>query len=421
MKNFIRAALHLILILLCVQQATAQQPVQGSVSGIVTDTSGTQALAGATLTLFNLNDSNATPRYGQAKAKGNFTVTNIGEGRYRLLLSFEGYENQSNIFSITGQATTVNLGNISMRPKSALLQEVIVERTPMAVKNDTTEYNAGSFAVKPNAVAEDVLKKLPGVQVDKSGNITAQGEKVTRILVNGKRFFSDDPKLATRNLPPDIIDKIQVFDDLSDQSKFTGFDDGNRVKTINITTKKDKQQGYFGKAVAGAGTDGNYDESINLHRFKGSQQVSVLGQANDINKQNFTPQDILGNGGGGRRGGGTATQVGSGITTVLAGGLNYRDAWSPNTDAYGSYFFNQQHVSVNQQSNTQKFFPQQDSSTLTNQQQFSIQQNQNHRINFNLEQRFDSTNSLIFRPAITFQHSTPHASSQQTSCTTGGK
>ena len=414
MKKFPLSIYFIVLVLTFSGLHTyAQQAVTGSVNGSVSDTSSKQSLSGATITLFDLNDSNATPKYGQAKTKGAFEIKNIAEGRYRLLITFEGYENLSKIFSITKESPVISLGNIIMARKSSMLQEVIVERTPMVVKKDTTEYNAGSFTVKPNAVAEDLLKKLPGVQVDKSGGITAQGEKVTRILVNGKRFFSDDPKLATRNLPPDIIDKIQVFDDLSDQSKFTGFDDGNRVKTINITTKKDKQQGYFGKAVAGAGTDENYDESINLHRFKGNQQISVLGQANDINKQNFTPQDILGNSGSrrGGGGGGGAQGGGSGITTVWAGGLNYRDAWSPNTDAYGSYFFNSQHVSINQQSATQKFFQQQDSSTLANQDQSSISQTQNHRVNFNLEQRFDSANSLIFRPAITFQTSTPRANS----------
>ena len=143
-----------------------------------------------------------------------------------------------------------------------MLQEVVIEKSPISIKKDTVEFDAGSFKTKPNAVAEDLFKKLPGVQVDKSGTITAQGETVTRILVDGKRFFSDDPKLASKNLPPDVIDKIQVFDDLSDQSKFTGFDDGNRVKTINIVTKKDKRKGFFGKAGRGAGSNEAYDNSF---------------------------------------------------------------------------------------------------------------------------------------------------------------
>ncbi|MGL6068838.1 MAG: hypothetical protein ACRC0I_08760, partial [Sediminibacterium sp.] len=183
----------------------------------------------------------------------------------------------------------------------------------MTLKKDTVEFNASSFKTKPNAVMEDLLKKLPGVQVDKDGTVKAQGEQVQRVLVDGKRFFGDDPKLATKNLPPDMIDKIQVFDALSDQSAFTGFDDGNRVKTINITTKKDKRKGNFGRVTLGAGastSEGVYDNSVNMSHFNGDMQVTFIGQANNVNKQNFTVQDILGSlsggnfGGGGRGGGG---------------------------------------------------------------------------------------------------------------------
>ncbi len=400
----------------------AQTPIKGSIKGKLVDTSSNQSLSNASVSVISLNDS--TTITGVAAEKGGlFEIKGIPEGRYRLVLSFQGYQINSRIFAVTKENPVTDFGSISMERKSQVLKEVVVERPPMAIKKDTVEFNAGSYAVKPNADAEDLLKKLPGVQVDKSGNVTAQGEKVTRVLVNGKRFFSDDPKLATKNLPPDIIDKIQVFDDLSDQSKFTGFDDGNRVKTINITTKKDKQQGYFGKMVAGAGTDENYDESVNLHRFHGNQQISVLGQANDINKQNFTPQDFLG-GAGGRRGGGAGGggtgQNSSGINTVWAGGINYKDAWSPKTDAYGSYFFNSQHISIQQLSTTQKFFLQQDSSTLTNQSSSSIQNTKNHRINFNLEHRIDSSNSLVFRPNVSFQTSTPFASSVSSTADANG-
>jgi len=403
---------------------TAQQAVAGVVSGSISDTSGKQSMNGATIALFDLNDSSAAPKYGQAKAKGIFEIKNIAEGRYRLLVTFEGYENQSKIFSITKASAAVSLGNIVMTRKSTMLQEVIVEKPPITIKKDTVEFDAGSYKTKPNAVAEDLFKKLPGVQVDKSGTITAQGEQVTRILVDGKRFFSDDPKLASKNLPPDIIDKIQVFDDLSDQSKFTGFDDGNRVKTINIVTKKDKRKGYFGKVAAGAGTDEVYDNSVNIHRFNGNQQISVLGQANDINKQNFTIQDIFGGGGNGARGGGggrggnNSSSTGPGITATWAGGGNYRDNWSPTTQAYGSYFFNSQHVSTDQQSLTQNIIP--DSSTFTAQNNSSIRRNQNHRVNFNIEQQLDSNNSFVFRPNVSFQH-TNTGSSQQTMYTGGSE
>ncbi len=254
--------------------------------------------------------------------------------------------------------------------------------------------------------------------MDKNGAIKSQGETVQRVLVNGKRFFGDDPKMATKNLPPDVIDKIQVFDDLSDQSKFTGFDDGNRVKTINITTKKNTAKGYFGKVVGGAGTDGNYDASVNMHRFDGNSQLSILGQANDINKQNFTQQDILGSGGGrggGGFGGGGGT--GSGITTTMAGGLNFKDSWGKlNSNAYGSYFYNDLKVDVDQQSQTQTILSA-DSSNFKNSVSTSQSKTPNHRINLNLEENFDTANSLVARPNITFQTSTPSSSSS--SVTTG--
>jgi hypothetical protein len=404
---------------------TCAQGVPGMVRGSVSDTSSKQSMNGATVALFDLNDSNASPKYETAKAKGAFTIGNIAEGRYRLLITFEGYENLSKIFAVTKEKPVTDFGNMVMIRKSNMLQEIVIEKSPISIKKDTIEFNADSYKTKPNAVAEDLLKKLPGVQVDKSGNITAQGETVTRIMVDGKRFFSDDPKLASKNLPPDVIDKIQVFDDLSDQSKFTGFDDGNRVKTINIVTKKDKRKGFFGKVVAGAGTDEAYDNSFNIHRFDGNQQISALGQANDVNKQNFTIQDILGTtgtggrgggAGGGGRGGGNSGGTGSGITTTWAGGLNYRDNWSPTTQVYGSYFYNSQHVTTDQQSLTQNLFP--DSSTFSNQGSNSIRRNQNHRINFNVEQQLDSNNSFIFRPNVSFQH-TGTVSSQQTKYTDG--
>ena len=392
-------------------QSFSQGKITGSVKGKIVDTAGRQYLSNASVSVVSTSDS-GSHEFVIADKNGAFFINNLLQGSYRLLISFQGYQHLDKRFSISTTSAEVDFGTMYMQRQTDTLKAVVIEQPAIRIKKDTVEFSADMYAVKPNAVAEDLLKKLPGVQVDKSGNITAQGETVSRVLVNGKRFFSDDPKLATRNLPPDIIDKIQVFDDLSDQSKFTGFDDGNRVKTINITTKKSKQQGYFGKAVAGIGSDENYDASVNMHRFNRNQQLSVLGQANDINKQNFTIQDILGSSGGSRRGGGGnaggGSSASSGITTVWAGGANYRDAWSPNTDAYGSYFFNSQHVSANQQTTTQNIITP-DSSIFNNQNQYSIQRTQNHRVNFNLEQRFDSSNSLVFRPNITFQTTTPNS------------
>ena len=408
MKSFVFISLFLLTAI----HAFPQKKISGTVRGTIVDTAGKQDLSQATVSVTPVDSDSSDIQFSTTDRKGSFVVKNLQPGAYHLMISFEGYSHIRKNFSITSDNKDVDFKTLYMQPSSDLMEEVVIERPPVSIHKDTVEYNAGSYATKPNAVAEDLLKKMPGIQVDKNGVITAQGETVSRVLVNGKRFFSDDPKLATRNLPPDIIDKIQVFDDLSDQSKFSGFDDGNRVKTINIITKKDKRQGYFGKAVAAAGTNETYDESLNMHRFDNDEQISVIGQANDINKQNFTPEGGAGGRGGG--GGAATTTTNTGVTTVWAGGANYRNSFGPNTDFYENYFFNRQHITVNQSDSIIKTIqgqPGQDSSNTTAGKQSNIQRRQNHRLNFNLEQRFDSNNSLIFRPNIVFQSSDPNASS----------
>jgi Outer membrane protein beta-barrel family/Carboxypeptidase regulatory-like domain len=400
-------------ILLLIQYSGLAQNFSGSIKGSIIDTVGKQDLSEATVSITPLVDSSDI-EFVTTDKKGFFLVKNLHPGSYSLLITFEGYQHIRKTFVISRDTKDIDFKMLYMQRSTDLMQEVIVQRPPVTIRKDTIEYNAGSFATKPNAVAEDLLKKMPGIQVDKNGAITAQGETVTRVLVNGKRFFNDDPKLATRNLPPDIIDKIQVFDDLSDQSKFSGFDDGNRVKTINIITKKDKRQGYFGKMVAGTGTDENYDESLNMHRFDNDEQISLLGQGNDINKQNFTPDGNQGGRGGGGAGGGATTSNNSGVTTVWAGGANYRNSFGPKTDLYGSYFFNSQHITVNQQDSTIKSIQGtdgKDSSNSTAGYQSNIQKRVSNRIYLNLEERFDSSNSLVFRPNLTFQTSDPVTSS----------
>lgn len=402
----------IIAFLLILQSPAFAQKISGSVKGIIADTAGKQDLEEATVSVSLITDS-SDMQFQTTGKNGAFFIKNLGPGTYRLLISFEGYQTIRRIFTINADHLQIDFNTLYMQRATDLLDEVIVQIPPVKIRKDTVEYAAGSFTTKPNAVAEDLLKKLPGIQVDKNGNITAQGETVSRVLVNGKRFFSDDPKLATRNLPPDIIDKIQVFDDLSDQSKFSGFDDGNRVKTINIITKKDKRQGYFGKAVAGIGTNQNYDESLNAHRFDNDEQISVLAQANDINKQNFTADAVQGGGRGGGGGSAAPQPNNTGVTTIWAAGANYKNSFGPKTDIYGSYFFNSQHIAVDQQDSTIKSIQGsagQDSSNTTAGYSSNIQRRVTNRIYFNWEQRFDSSNSLIFRPNLTFQNSDPNAS-----------
>ena len=382
---------------------------KGTLKGRLIDSVDGQSLRSASITVLEAQDSTLEV-FGLSDADGNFNLRGISQGQFIVKITFEGYKTVRKRITINKEKLIADLGNIYMKIKAKELEEVIVEAPPMTIKKDTIEYNASSFKTKPNAVVEDLLKKLPGVEVDKKGAITAQGETVQRVLVDGKRFFGDDPKMATRNLPPDIVDKIQVYDAQSDQSAFSGFDDGTRTKTINITTKKDKRAGYFGKAMAGGGNEGRYEGSATFNRFKNNQQISFVSEANNVNKQAFSVQDFLGvvgRGGGGRGaselGGGNSS---TGITTVWAAGLNYKDVWGKSTEAYGSYFYN--NVAINNISNslTQRFSTGSDSSQYATQLSNSLNQNQNHRFNFNIEMPFDSANSMIIRPNISYQSST---------------
>lgn len=429
--------LSLLSLVFLVSFASAQSVA--TVKGVLIDSLNKQSLKDASIVVLAASDSSLEV-FTLAKADGSFIINNAPFGEMLIEVKFQGYEPFSKRIVFSAKNNNVDLGKIYLKQAANDLGNVTVTQSPVQMKKDTIEFTASAFKTKPNAVAEDLLKKIPGIQVDKDGGIKAQGETVQRVLVDGKRFFGDDPKMATRNLPPDIIDKIQVYDAASDQSAFTGFDDGNRVKTINITTRKDKRKGYFGRAALGAGAnsdDALYDNNINISKFNGDQQITFTGQANNVNKQNFSVQDMLGSlggggfsGGGGGRGGGGATMGGGGgllgtgggggIVKTLAAGLNYKDSWGTKTQFSGSYFYNDQTTTRDQNSLTENLVTgSTDSSIFSKQVQNSVTNNKNHRINFNIETNFDTSNSLIIRPNISFQNT--HAETFQNTSSTRGK
>jgi hypothetical protein len=403
----------LIVMLITTVSFAQNNPV---LKGKLIDTTAKQSLKDASISILDSKDS-TVEAYSLAKADGIFEVKGFNFGTYVIQISFNGYETQFKTVSFSKANPTVDLGDIYLKFGGNELAGVTVKSSPVQIKGDTTEFNAGSFKTKPNATAEDLLKKLPGVEVDKDGTVKAQGQNVTRVLVDGKRFFGDDPKTATRNLPTDVIDKVQVYDAQSDQSAFSGFDDGNREKTINIITKKDRRKGYFGKLSVGAGENKTYGSSLSFNRFNGNQQISFIGQGNNINQQNFSVQDLLGtmnSGGGGGRGGGmfsgggnignflTATQ--QGIATTWAGGLNYNDVWSPKTSVSGSYFYNNINRN-NDNNNFRETFITNDSSQFNSSNTISNNKNGNHRFNFEINHKIDSLNSILIRPNFSVQNS----------------
>ena len=273
----------------------AQETGTSKVSGIVKDNVNEPQI-GATVSLQTAAGVYAGG--GAADIDGHFVISDVSPGTYRIKISYLGFTDYNKEISVG--ATEFNLGIVKMEPsKATTLKEVDIVEKAIAVqqKDDTTQFNANSYKVNPDATAEDLVRKMPGMDLS-TGTPQAQGEQVAKVLVDGKPFFGDDATSSLKNLPAEVIDKIQVYDEKSDQSQFTGFDDGNTAKVINIVTKPGKRQGVFGKVYGAYGYDDKYNAGGNVNYFQGDRRISLIGQTNNINIQNFAAQDLLGISGG---------------------------------------------------------------------------------------------------------------------------
>src|SRR5687768_250896 len=273
--------------------AVAQNRVNGVVKGRLTDTVYKETFSEASVSVLRQDSSIAG--YGLANSRGEFEVKNLDSGNYRLIVSFQGFAQVNRQFKLSADKSTYDFGQLHMEKASVMLNEVIVEAAPIIIKKDTVEFRAGAFKTAPNSSAEDLLKKIPGMEVDKEGNVKAQGEDIQKVYVDGKEFFGNDPKLATKNITADMIESVQVFDDMSDQAKFSRIDDGSRAKTINIKLKKESRKGYFGRGSLGVGDQGRYVASLTFNKFKDTRRLSVVGGSNNINRQTFNFSDIVTN------------------------------------------------------------------------------------------------------------------------------
>ncbi len=392
-----------------------------SIAAAIEDDTDKKPVKGATVTLMLRKDSTVISRTVSDSA-GNFIFSNLAPDSF--IVKAEALDYQDLWIFIFLKPGDNDLGSYSMYRQGKDLQNVtLVSKTPpVSQKDDTLQYNASQFKVNPDATAEDIIKKMPGITVDRTGTVTAQGEQVRKITVDGKDFFGDDATAALKNLPAEIIDKIQVFDRLSDQAQFTGFDDGNAVRAINIVTKTGTRNGQFGRVYAGYGSNDRYAAGGNMSFFNGDRRLSLAGLFNNVNQQNFSNDDLLGitssSGGSGRQGGGNRGGsrgsggnnnnnnflVGqqSGISRTNAIGINYGDKWGKKMDVSGSYFFNNTNTGNNQKSNAE-YFLQDTASQLYNETTLSDADNFNHRINMRMEYKMDSSNSFIFTPSVSFQ------------------
>ena len=419
----------LLVACLCLAVSVSAQ----SLSGVVKDKASDEVLISATVKLV---PENGSALFTTTDLSGQFYFNKLKSGTYVLNISYVGYKAFMETVKI---ANTSNKINVYIQENSQLLGEVAVtgRATRAEQRGDSLMYNAEAFKVMQGSSAEDLLAKMPGVVVE-GGTVQAQGEQVEKILVDGKEFFEGDVSLAVKNLPSDIIASIEIFDKKSDQSEFTGFDDGEEVKTINIVTKTGFRQGTFGEMTAGYGTDERYKVNGNLNFFNENQRISVLGMSNNVNQQNFSQEDLTGilssnsgnkrkgfRNGGGKKGYQSGSSVADfmigsmdGLTSTNGLGLNYVDQWGKKLKITSSYFFNKSDNQTLQQTN-RNYLDAALAGMSYEEYKENYLTNWNHRFNFKLDYQINERSSLLFRPSLSFQNMDSNNSLQGTNKTDG--
>jgi len=278
------------LLCFCCTYLFAQNPFH--IKGIAADSTANAKLRNATISILNAKDSTLY-KFTRATENGSFHIEPMRAGNFILLLTYPEYADYVYPFKLDEANPSFNFKTVNMKLKATLLKEVIIKGQAAAIKikGDTTEFNAGSYTIQANDKVEDLLKKMPGIQIDKDGKITAQGKTVEKVLVDGEEFFGDDPTLVTKNLRADMVDKVQLFEKSSDQAAFTGVDDGKKSQTLNIKLKEDKKSGYFGKVDLGAGSDEFYQGQVMFNKFKAKQKFALYGTAGNNGKTGLNWDD----------------------------------------------------------------------------------------------------------------------------------
>lgn len=373
------------------------------IRGTVADKQG-EPLVGATVRLLKPDSTRVGATI--ADADGRFAITNVSNGRYILLAEYVGSTPQAR--DVTVKDADIRVKKMLLEESATTLKEAVVEgiRTPMKVMQDTVEFAADTYKTQPNAVVEDLLKRLPGVEVSSDGKITANGKEVSKILVDGKEFFSDDPKVASKNLPVNMVDKLQVVDRKSDLARLTGVDDGEDETVINLTVKKGMKNGWFGQAEAGAGTDSRYMGSFTVNRFWNDNQMTLLGAINNTNEMGFSD-----GGSRFRRFGGS-----NGITTSRSLGINFNVGNKEIFRIGGDIMYSNTSRRTTTQRNRQYLFP--DSTSYVNSYSRSRDRGHNVRADLRLQWNPNEWNTFEFRPRMSFNVN--DSWSADTSLTTSG-
>lgn len=382
MNNTLKSIISAIMVI-----AFSSMTYAANITGKIVD-SNKEPLAQASVNLLSSKDSTRI-NGSAADVNGNFKLTNVKSGKYIIQVSYIGFNTANK--NVTVGSNNINIGEIQLEESSYMLQEAVVVgvKTPIKVMEDTVEYNADTYKTQPNAVVEDLLKRLPGVEVDSEGKITANGKEITKILVDGKEFFSDDPKVASKNLPVNMVDKLQVVDRKSDLARLTGVDDGEDETVINLTIKKGMKNGWFGTVDAGYGTDDRYKGIFNVNRFWNDNQITFLGNFNNVNEMGFAD-----GGGNFRRFGGS-----NGINTSQAFGVNFNVGNKEIFRVGGDVMYSHSDRDTRQHSNRQYLFT--DSTSYMESEKASRDKGHNIRASFRVQWNPDTLNTFEFRPRFT--------------------
>ena len=400
--------------------AAAAFAQRGSVTATVVNADTGESVAGAVLIVSPVKTPEKQQGFTSA-FKGAVSMPSLAYGEYKLSVSFIGYNNLDTTFRVS--APKLNLGVLKLKP-GVQIETVVKEAKALRTsqKGDTVSYNAGAFKVVADADVEGLLKKMPGITVT-DGTVEAQGETVKKIFVDGKEFFGEDVTTAIKSLPAEAVDRVEVYNKLSDAAEFSGMDDGEGYKALNIVTRPGMRQGQFGKLYAGFGYDADtetedkfkYIAGGNANIFSGDSRISLIGLFNNVNQQNFSFEDILGvsgSGGGGRRGsvGQYMMRPQSGVATVNAIGINYSDSWGKRDQVtfQGSYFFN--NTNTENRSTVEKWYeaPMRLDTLMTN--GYSDTKGYNHRFNARLEWKISENQNLMIRPRFSYQSNDPWSS-----------
>lgn len=399
---------------------------KGKLVGNLADSLSKQPLSHATIALYKAADSSLLT-YQISTTTGLFEFTDIPvDVPLKVVITYIGYQVYRKDFVCLSTSPVFKMGEINLQPTSQQLQDITVsyEIPPVVIKKDTIEFNAASFKTLPNALVEDLLKKLPGFMVDKDGNLTINGKPVNRILVEGKSFFGDDPKIAMENLPADIIRKIQVYADKEQEDRNLGSNSNNIGNVINLTLRPDAKKGMFGKLYAGAGTTQRYEAGAIVNMFRDTLQVSALGFSNNLNRSSFSLADVN-NIGGFSRGGASNSSVSAdgglaingisfggptdGVQKTFGGGINMNNDWGKKLSANLQYFHGDIQTKLNNQSNVLQSVD--DSSFTTRSDYYANKEAVINRLGGKLSWHPNRSNLVEYKPSLIFSKGASYATS----------